>query len=102
MTSSGGIVTAERAARLPVNTVLSGPAGGLAAALHLGASLGLKNIITYDMGGTSTDVCLVEDLEVPVTSEQLIADQAAVTHLDQPVAGSRRHARQPEPLQAVH
>lgn len=73
MTSSGGIVTAERAARLPVNTVLSGPAGGVAAALHLGASLGLKNIITYDMGGTSTDVCLVEDLEVPVTSEQLIA-----------------------------
>ena len=73
MTSSGGIVTAERAARLPVNTVLSGPAGGVAAALHLGASLGLRNVITYDMGGTSTDVCLIEDLEVPVTSEQLIA-----------------------------
>ena len=73
MTSSGGIVTAERAARLPVNTVLSGPAGGVAAALHLGQSLGLKNIITYDMGGTSTDVCLIEDMNVPVTSEQFIA-----------------------------
>jgi N-methylhydantoinase A len=73
MTSSGGIVTAERAARLPVHTVLSGPAGGVAAALHLGKSLGLKNIITYDMGGTSTDVCLIEDLHVPVTSEQFIA-----------------------------
>ncbi|MGH8670237.1 MAG: hydantoinase/oxoprolinase family protein, partial [Burkholderiales bacterium] len=73
MTSSGGIVTAERAARLPVNTVLSGPAGGVAAALHLGASLGLKNLITYDMGGTSTDVCLIEDLNVPVTSEQFVA-----------------------------
>jgi N-methylhydantoinase A len=72
MTSSGGIVTAERAARLPVHTVLSGPAGGVAAALHLGESLGLKNIITYDMGGTSTDVCLIEDLGVPVTSEQFI------------------------------
>ena len=72
MTSSGGIVTAERAARLPVHTVLSGPAGGVAAAVHLGASLGLKNLITYDMGGTSTDVCLIEDLGVPVTSEQFI------------------------------
>jgi N-methylhydantoinase A len=72
MTSSGGIVTAERAARLPVHTVLSGPAGGVAAALHLGETLGLKNIITYDMGGTSTDVCLIEDLGVPVTSEQFI------------------------------
>ena len=73
MTSSGGIVTAERASRLPVHTVLSGPAGGVAAALHLGKSLGLQNIITYDMGGTSTDVCLIEDLQVPVTSEQFIA-----------------------------
>ena len=73
MTSSGGIVTAARAARLPVHTVLSGPAGGVAAALHLGESLGLRNLITYDMGGTSTDVCLIEGLHVPVTSEQFIA-----------------------------
>jgi N-methylhydantoinase A len=73
MTSSGGIVTAERAARLPVNTVLSGPAGGVAAAVHLGRLVGLRNLITYDMGGTSTDVCLIEDLAVPLTSEQFIA-----------------------------
>ncbi|MGQ0655696.1 MAG: hydantoinase/oxoprolinase family protein [Betaproteobacteria bacterium] len=72
MTSSGGIVTAERAARLPVNTVLSGPAGGVAAALHLSRLVGLRNLITYDMGGTSTDVCLIEDLAVPLTSEQFI------------------------------
>jgi N-methylhydantoinase A len=73
MTSSGGIVTAARAARFPVHTVLSGPAGGVAAAVHLGGLLGWRNLITYDMGGTSTDVCLIEDLHVPVTSEQLIA-----------------------------
>jgi N-methylhydantoinase A len=72
MTSSGGVVTAERAARLPVHTVLSGPAGGVAAAVHLGTLLGVRNIITYDMGGTSTDVCLIEDLNVPVTSEQYL------------------------------
>ncbi len=72
MASSGGIETAERAARFPVHTVLSGPAGGVAAAIHLGALANLRNLITYDMGGTSTDVCLIEDLNVPVTSEQFI------------------------------
>ena len=72
MTSSGGIVTAARAARFPVHTVLSGPAGGVAAAIHLGQLLGMRNLITYDMGGTSTDVCLIEDLVTPVTTEQFI------------------------------
>ena len=72
MASSGGIETAERAARFPVHTVLSGPAGGVAAAIHLGGLVGVRNLITYDMGGTSTDVCLIEDLNVPLTSEQFI------------------------------
>jgi N-methylhydantoinase A len=72
-TSSGGIMPADVAARLPVQTVLSGPAGGVAAALDLGRLTGLRNLITYDMGGTSTDVCLIEDLEPTVTTEQQIA-----------------------------
>jgi N-methylhydantoinase A len=73
MTSSGGVVTAARAARFPVHTVLSGPAGGVAASLHLGRALGVENLITYDMGGTSTDVCLIERLEAPLATEQQIA-----------------------------
>ncbi|MBN8956664.1 MAG: hydantoinase/oxoprolinase family protein [Rhizobiales bacterium] len=73
-TSSGGVATAERAARFPISTVLSGPAGGVAAAVHLGRQIGIPNLITYDMGGTSTDVCLVENLEVPLTSEQFISE----------------------------
>jgi N-methylhydantoinase A len=73
MTSAGGIATAARARRLPISTVLSGPAAGVAAAVHLGTELGIGNIITCDMGGTSTDVCLIEDLKVPVTSEQKIS-----------------------------
>jgi N-methylhydantoinase A len=73
MTSSGGVVRPGRAARLPVHTVLSGPAGGVAAALHFGRHLGIGNLITYDMGGTSTDVCLIEALEAPVTTEQFIS-----------------------------
>jgi len=72
MTSNGGVSTADRTRRLPISTVLSGPAGGVAATLHLGALAGIPNLITCDMGGTSTDVCLIEDLEVPVTNEQVI------------------------------
>jgi N-methylhydantoinase A len=72
-TSSGGITTSEIAARFPVHTVLSGPAGGVAAAVNLGRLTGHRNLITYDMGGTSTDVCLVEDLEPTLTTEQQIA-----------------------------
>jgi len=73
MTSSGGIMTSEVAARFPVHTVLSGPAGGVAAAVNLGRLTGHPNLITYDMGGTSTDVCLVEALEPTLTTEQHIA-----------------------------
>ncbi|MBS0240786.1 MAG: hydantoinase/oxoprolinase family protein [Proteobacteria bacterium] len=76
MTSGGGVATAERATRLPAATVLSGPAGGVAAALHLGEALDIRNVITCDMGGTSTDVCLIEDLTIPVTNDQKIAEHA--------------------------
>ena len=76
MTSNGGVSTAERATRLPVGTVLSGPAGGVAATLHLGWLTGHQNLITCDMGGTSTDVCLIEDLQVPVTDQQTISGHA--------------------------
>ena len=62
MTSSGGMMSAERAQRFPVHTVLSGPAGGVAASIDLGRQTGARNLITYDMGGTSTDICLIEDL----------------------------------------
>jgi N-methylhydantoinase A len=72
-TSSGGIMTSEVAARFPVHTVLSGPAGGVAAAVNLGRLTGHDNLITYDMGGTSTDVCLIEGLEPTLTTEQQIA-----------------------------
>ena len=76
MTSNGGVSTAERAKQLPVATVLSGPAGGVAAAVHLGELRGVENLITCDMGGTSTDVCLIEGLRIPVTNEQKIGGHA--------------------------
>ncbi|OFV94861.1 MAG: hypothetical protein A3H28_04730 [Acidobacteria bacterium RIFCSPLOWO2_02_FULL_61_28] len=60
MQSSGGITTAERAAREPVRTILSGPAGGVVSARWLADQLGIRRAISFDMGGTSTDVCLLD------------------------------------------
>ena len=58
MQSSGGIVPAHLAAREPVRTVLSGPAGGVVGACRMAALAGFETIIGFDMGGTSTDVFL--------------------------------------------
>lgn len=58
MGSAGGAIPVERARRESVHTVLSGPAGGVAGALHVAAAAGVENLITFDMGGTSTDVSL--------------------------------------------
>lgn len=60
MQSNGGISTAERAAQQPVRTILSGPAGGVVASAWLAEQTGLKRAISFDMGGTSTDVCLLD------------------------------------------
>ena len=60
MQSSGGITALATAAREPVRTVLSGPAGGVVGAAASAGRSGFQNIIAFDMGGTSTDVSLVE------------------------------------------
>jgi N-methylhydantoinase A len=60
MQSSGGITTAARAAREPVRTILSGPAGGVVASTWLARQLGISRAISFDMGGTSTDACLID------------------------------------------
>ena len=63
MQSNGGAVTPAAVRRVPVNTFFSGPAGGVVGCVGLGAELGIGNLITFDMGGTSTDVCLIRDGE---------------------------------------
>ncbi|HKM85099.1 MAG TPA: hydantoinase/oxoprolinase family protein [Terriglobales bacterium] len=60
MQSSGGITALESAAREPVRTVLSGPAGGLVGAAAMAVRSGLRKILSFDMGGTSTDVAAVQ------------------------------------------
>ena len=61
--SDGGLMSAEKAEEQPVNILMSGPAGGVTGALWVGRNAGLKNILTLDVGGTSTDVALIENLE---------------------------------------
>ncbi|MCU0726091.1 MAG: hydantoinase/oxoprolinase family protein [Planctomycetes bacterium] len=60
MQSNGGIVSWRACARLPARTVLSGPAGGVVAAREAGRAAGFPRVISFDMGGTSTDVCLID------------------------------------------
>lgn len=70
MQSSGGSISAQTAAEEPVRTIVSGPAGGVAGALEIGRACGFDRLITFDMGGTSTDVCLVDrQLPISVDSE---------------------------------
>jgi len=66
MQSSGGILSASSAAREPVRTILSGPAGGVIGALSVARTAGFPRILTFDMGGTSTDVALL-DAGLPAT-----------------------------------
>jgi N-methylhydantoinase A len=61
MTSNGGTWPISRIVTSPVNSVLSGPAAGVIGAVFVGKAAGYPNLITYDMGGTSTDTCLVKD-----------------------------------------
>ncbi len=61
MRSSGGLAQAEEISRLPIADALSGPAAGVIAACHFGKLSGFENIICFDVGGTSADICLVED-----------------------------------------
>jgi N-methylhydantoinase A len=72
MQSNGGIISAEQAAREPVRTILSGPAGGVIGAGHASKLARLDKCISFDMGGTSTDVALLTG-ELRTTSEAIVA-----------------------------
>lgn len=72
MQSSGGIISAATAAREPVRTILSGPAGGILGAQYLAELAGFPRVITFDMGGTSTDVALI-DGALRTTNESEVA-----------------------------
>lgn len=90
MQSSGGIVPAALAAREPVRTILSGPAGGVVGATAVAQAAGYQRILTFDMGGTSTDVALVDgEVGLQTTNEfQIIGMPVAVPMLNIHTAGA--------------
>jgi N-methylhydantoinase A len=73
MQSSGGVISAAGAGARPINTLFSGPSAGVIGAAHLCAMAGFPDIITFDMGGTSTDVCLVEGGAPLITNQRTVA-----------------------------
>jgi N-methylhydantoinase A len=75
MQSNGGVSTFNGAAKKPVATVLSGPAGGVIAAVGVSERAGIKNIITFDMGGTSCDVALIYQGNPVVTTQGRISQR---------------------------
>jgi len=72
--SDGGMATAKVAQALPVNLLMSGPAGGVSGAVWVAQQAGFKNLLTFDMGGTSTDVALVQNGLAQLRRETTVGD----------------------------
>jgi N-methylhydantoinase A len=88
MQSSGGTIDAAQAASRAVNMLLSGPAGGLAAAKYIGDLIGSEQLLTFDMGGTSTDVAMIAG-EIQLSNEGRIGDYpVAVPMVDMHTIGA--------------
>jgi len=83
MTSAGGLLAASQAGEAPARLLLSGPAGGVKAAAHYASSNGFKDAVTLDMGGTSTDVCLVLDGQpAPAAQRDIVGYPVRVMAMD--------------------
>jgi N-methylhydantoinase A len=80
MQGNGGTSPAEAIVRCPVQTVMSGPASGVIAAGYLARAAGRPNVVTYDMGGTSTDVALIRDGK-PLVSAEIELEYAMPLHV---------------------
>ena len=80
MNGNGGMVSASMVAREAAKTVMSGPASGVMAAAYTGARAGMRNLLTYDMGGTSTDVALIKDAQ-PAVSNEIEIEYAMPIHV---------------------
>jgi N-methylhydantoinase A len=72
--SDGGLASAAAAEAYPVNLLMSGPAGGVSGAIWVGEQSGHPDFLTFDMGGTSTDVALVQDGKAQLRRETTVGD----------------------------
>lgn len=80
MNGNGGMVSASMVAREAAKTVMSGPASGVMAAAYTGVRAGMRNLLTYDMGGTSTDVALIKEAQ-PAVSNEIEIEYAMPIHV---------------------
>ena len=72
--SDGGLASGRASAESPVNMLMSGPAGGVAGAIYFCSRAGYNDILTFDMGGTSTDVALIQNGKAQVRRETIVGD----------------------------
>ena len=72
--SDGGLASAQAAKEAPVNLLMSGPAGGVSGAVWMARQAGYKDLLTFDMGGTSTDVALIQNGVAQTRRETRVAD----------------------------
>jgi len=72
--SDGGLASSRAAAESPVNILMSGPAGGVAGATYFTKRAGYDNVLTFDMGGTSTDVALIQNSKARIRRETRVGD----------------------------
>jgi N-methylhydantoinase A len=72
--SDGGLASGSSAAEKPVNLLLSGPAGGVTGAIFFASRGGYNNVLTFDMGGTSTDVALIQNAKARIRRETQVGD----------------------------
>lgn len=79
--SNGGLMSVKAVITAPVRTCLSGPAAGVIGATEIGRVAGFPNLITFDVGGTSTDVSLIAELQPMFTSARLVADYPVKTQM---------------------
>jgi N-methylhydantoinase A len=82
MASGGGAFSVERAAREPVHTILSGPAGGVVAALEAARRAGFTQVLSFDMGGTSTDVSLCPGRPLTTKEYEISGSAVAIPVID--------------------
>jgi N-methylhydantoinase A len=82
MASGGGAFSVERAAREPVHTILSGPAGGVVAALEAAQRCGFERVLSFDMGGTSTDVSLCPGRPTHTKEYEISGSAVAIPVID--------------------
>ncbi len=76
MTSGGGLMTVEHAVRAPIRLIESGPAGGAILAARIAAECGLERVLSFDMGGTTAKICLIDDFK-PTTARHFEIDRQA-------------------------